>query len=92
MNVNRSITGNLVNAYYICYRKLWFFAHEVNPHLDNFYLEIGTLIGEQSYKREKKEIQIGNMKIDLVKKEGGNIVIAEIKKSSKGVKAARMQL
>ncbi len=92
MNSNYRITGNLVNAYYICHRKLWLFAHEINPPRDNSYLEIGRLIGEESYKREKKEILIGNIKIDLIKKEGGNVVIAEVKKSSKGIKAAKMQL
>ncbi|WP_456324807.1 CRISPR-associated protein Cas4 [Desulfonauticus submarinus] len=88
----KQITGNLINAYYICHRKLWLFAHEVNPPSNNPYLEIGTLIGEESYKREKREILVGNIKIDLIKKESGNTVIAEIKKSSKGIKAARMQL
>jgi len=92
MNSNYRITGNLINAYYICHRKLWLFAHEVNPPTNNSYLEIGRLIGENSYKRGEKEIQIGNIKIDLIKKENGNIAIAEIKKSSKGTKAAQMQL
>ena len=92
MNSNYHITGNLINAYYICKRKLWLFAHKVNPSLDNPYLEIGTLIGEESYKREKKEISVGNIKIDLIKKEDGNVVVAEIKKSSKGETPARMQL
>lgn len=90
--IERRITGNLVNAYCICHRKLWLFAHEINPPSNNPYLEIGTLIGEESYKRERKEIQVGNMKIDLIKKESGNVVVAEIKKSSKGKDAARMQL
>jgi len=88
----RRITGNLVNAYYICQRKLWLFAHEINPALENPYLEIGSLIGEETYKKDKREILFGNIKIDLVKKESGNTVVAEIKKSSKGINAARMQL
>jgi len=88
----KNITGNLVNAFYICHRKVWLFAHEINPSTENAYLEIGSLIGEESYKKEKKEIHIGNMKIDLIKKAGNNVVVAEIKKSSKGEKAARMQL
>jgi len=50
------------------------------------------LIGEETYKRDKKEILFGSIKIDLVKKESGNTVVAEIKKSSKGINAARMQL
>ena len=88
----RKLTGNLINAYYVCPRKLWLFAHEINPYSENPYMEIGTLIGEESYKREKKEIQVGSMKIDLIKKENGAIVIAEIKKSSSGKNAAKMQL
>jgi len=86
------ITGNLINAYYICRRKLWLFAHEINPYSENPCMEIGSLIGEESYKREKKEIQVGRMKIDLMKKEDGAIVVAEIKKSSSGKDAAKMQL
>ena len=88
----RKITGNLVNAYFICRRKVWLFAHEVNPSLENPYLEIGKLIGEESYKRAKKEIVAGNLKIDMIEKANGKTVIAEIKKSSKGEKAAEMQL
>ena len=92
MNSDYHITGNTINAYYICHRKVWLFAHEVNPPTNNSYLEIGRLIGENFYKREKKEILVGNIKIDLVKRENGNVVIAEIKKSSSGKRAARMQL
>ncbi len=92
MNVNYRITGNFVNTYFVCKRKLWLFAHEINPLLDNSYLEIGKLIEMEFYKREKKEIEIGNIKIDLIKRSNGNIVIAEIKKSSAGTKAAKMQL
>ena len=88
----RKITGNLVNAYFICHRKVWLLAHEVNPSLENPYLEIGKLIGEESYKRAKKEIVAGNLKIDMIEKANGKTVIAEIKKSSKGEKAAEMQL
>ena len=65
MNPDRSITGNLINAYYICQRKLWLFAHEINPSLENPYLEIGSLIGEETYKRDKKEILFGNIKIEI---------------------------
>lgn len=92
MNPERPITGNLINAYYICQRKLWLFAHEINPSSENPYLEIGSLIGEEAYGRDKKEILFGNIKIDLVKKEDGDTVVAEIKKSSKGINAARIQL
>ena len=87
-----NITGSLVNTYYICKRKLWLMAHEISPFQDYDLLEMGQLISEETYKREKKEISIGNSKIDVIKKEDGNIIIAEIKKSCKGIKASKMQL
>ena len=48
---DKKITGNLINAYFICRRKLWLFSHEINPYSENPYLEIGSLIGEEFYKR-----------------------------------------
>lgn len=67
-------------------------AHELNPDEDNPYLELGRIIHDDSYKREKKEISYGNMKIDLLKKQDGKVVIGEIKKSSRFERSAMMQL
>ncbi|MGC8943949.1 MAG: CRISPR-associated protein Cas4 [Caldisericia bacterium] len=87
-----NITGNLVNAYYICHHKLWLFFRELNPDPKSDLLELGKLISNGSYSREKKEILIENMKIDILKRDDDNILIGEIKKSSHGLKAAQMQL
>jgi len=86
------LTGSLVNAYFICPRKLWLFAHEVSPDPDWELLELGRLITEATYKRDRKELSSEGMKIDVLKREDGDIVVGEIKKSSKGLKAAKMQL
>jgi len=67
-------------------------AHELGPEPDNVYIEMGGLLTEEAYKREKKEIIFENVKIDLIKKEKENIIVGEVKKSSKGQKAAIMQL
>jgi len=67
-------------------------SHELNPNQDDSFLEIGRLFHDESYRREKKEIIAANMKIDLIKKTKGQIVIGEIKKSSRFIKSARMQL
>lgn len=40
----------------------------------------------------KKEVVFENLKIDLVKKENNDVVVAEIKKSSKAKKSAQLQL
>ncbi len=67
-------------------------AHEINPEKDNPLLEIGRLIHEDSYAREEKGFETAGMKIDLIKKVDDKIMIGEIKKSSRFLKSARMQL
>ncbi|SFM78050.1 CRISPR-associated protein Cas4 [Thermodesulforhabdus norvegica] len=86
------ITGNLVNAYFVCPRKAWFYARQLNPDPDMELLVIGRLVSEESYSRNKKEIQLEGIKIDLIVLENNSLVICEIKKSSKELTAARMQL
>jgi len=86
------ITGSLINSYFICPRKTWLFAHQLSPDPDWELLELGRLITEETYKRDKKELSGEGMKIDVLKREDGDIVVGEIKKSSKGLKAAKMQL
>ncbi len=87
-----NITPTLIWYYYICPREVWLMAHEINPEQDNPLMEIGGLIHEDSYKREKKEISVGGMKIDVIKKEGGELVVGEVKKSSRFEQSAKMQL
>ncbi|MGC9093865.1 MAG: CRISPR-associated protein Cas4 [Bacteroidota bacterium] len=86
------ITGNLVNAYFICKRKFWLYARQFNPDPEMDLLLLGRLISENTYQRERKEIFFDEVKIDLVKKLNENIVVCEVKKSSKGLEAAKMQL
>jgi len=86
------LTGNLVNAYFICKRKFWLYARQFNPDPETDLLLIGRIISEGSFRREKKEILFDGGKIDLVKREGQDVIVCEIKKSSKGLKAAMMQL
>ncbi len=62
------------------------------PWQENPFIEIGRLISQESYKKEKKEIHLENIVIDLLKTEGENVVIGEVKKSSRFEKSAKMQL
>ena len=58
---------------------------------NNEDIAIGNLIHEKSYKRESKEIKVDNMVFDFVKT-GDDLVIYEIKKSSKLTIGAKYQL
>jgi len=81
-------------------------AHQINPYQDSQFLELGRLIHEEAYAREKKEFgttRIGEtteksgfmtvgMKIDVIGKKDGKLVIGEVKKSDRFLKSATMQL
>jgi len=88
----QKITGTLIWYYYICPREVWLMAHELNPNQEDPFLEIGRLLHQDTYRREKKEITVGNMKIDLIKRRDGETVVGEVKKSSRFERSATMQL
>jgi len=86
------ITGNLINAYYVCKRKAWLYAHEIDPDTEHPLLLLGSIYEEHVYKRSKKEIAMEGMKIDVLRKENDIVVVGEVKKSSSFKEAAKMQL
>ncbi len=86
------INGTLFWYYTICKRQVWFMARNITGEQENSFLVLGRMIHENSYQRDKKEIVVGNIKIDVLKKKGGDIVIGEIKKSSKSLNSAIEQL
>ena len=87
-----NITGTLIWYYFICHREVWLMAHGLEPFHDHPFLEIGRLIAKESYKKQKKEIRLENMVIDLIDRDQEKVVVGEIKKSSRFIHSARMQL
>lgn len=55
------ITGTEIAYLYICKRKLWLFAHGIKPENENVNVQIGKHIQETAFKREEKEIPIGDI-------------------------------
>lgn len=86
------VTGTLIWYYYICHREVWLMSRQLEPSYDNPYIEIGRLISECYYKRNKKELHFENMVIDIIKKDNNQIIVGEVKKSSKFEQIAKMQL
>ena len=86
------VTGNIVQYYYICKRKIWLSARQISPDQDNPHLALGRFISESTYKRNKKEIRLENIVVDLSKLDDEKIIVGEVKKSSKATEAAKMQL
>lgn len=73
------ITGVMVYYYFVCKRKLWYFANEINMEAENENVMLGKLLDENSYKRSEKHINIDNViNIDFVKE---HRELHEVKKS-----------
>lgn len=86
------VTGTLVWYYYICHREVWLMGRQITPDEDDSNVELGRFLHQLRYGRDKKEINLGNIKIDIMRRDSEEIVIGEIKKSSRFKESARMQL
>ena len=86
------VGGTLIWYYYICPREVWLMGHHIVPDQKNDNVAVGRYIGENSYQREKKEIAVGGSKIDVIYMDDGQMVIGEVKKTSKYRQSAKMQL
>lgn len=85
-----NITGIMVNYYFVCKRKLWYFSNDLNMEHNSELVGMGKLIDENSYEREKKSILIDEMiNIDFLKDWK---VIHEVKKSRKLDEPGKWQL
>ena len=74
-------TGTEVNYYFLCKKKLWYFSHDIQMEQGSDAVYLGKLIHENSYRREKKEIDIDDtIKSDFI---GKDRIIHEVKKSDK---------
>ena len=83
------ITATVFYSFQICPREAWFYFHHIGSDRDHEYLALGRLVHETSYQRHRKEIFVDQLlKIDLFRGE----LVAEVKKSSRHIKAARLQL
>ena len=86
------IGGTLVWYASICLRQVWLMARCIDPDERNELLILGRLTDKTSYSRERHNISFGDNRFDIAKKDGEMLVVSEIKKSSKSIRAAEMQV
>lgn len=80
----------MVYYYEVCKRKLWYFYNEIQMEDGNEAVTIGKTIDEQTYKRDKKHINIDNIiNIDFIRSKG---ILHEVKKSNKIEEASILQV
>ncbi len=86
----KNIIGVMIYYYFICQRKLWYFANEINMEQNSELVSIGKILDETSYTREKKGILIDNtINIDFIQ---NGAVLHEVKKTKSIEEAGIWQL
>ena len=87
------ITGVKINYYHICHTKLWLFSHNITLEHEHENVNIGKLLHEERYSKNKKDITIDNtISIDFVKRHNGIIELHEVKKTKKMEEAHLRQM
>ena len=87
-----NVNGHLVQAFGICKRQAWLLGHNVSADQSNDYLALGRLIDQNSYARERHQVAFGDNRFDFVQDADGDLVVCEVKKSSRAERSARLQL
>ncbi|OKY78763.1 MAG: CRISPR-associated protein Cas4, RecB family nuclease [Candidatus Methanohalarchaeum thermophilum] len=88
---NLDITGVQVNYYFICKTKLWLFSNYIKMEEESELVKLGKLTHQSSYNREEKEVNLGPIKFDFVKRKEC-LEIHEVKKSKKMKKSHKYQI
>lgn len=85
-----NITGMYIYYYFVCHKKLWYFANELSFEDENEDVKIGKIVDETTYKTKKKHILIDNtISIDYISE---HKLLHEVKKSKKIEEAGIWQL
>jgi len=88
-----NITATHINYYFVCQRKLWLFANEINMEHTSDTVAEGKLIHETSYPQRTErytELEIDGSKIDFY--DANRKIIHEVKKSNKVENAHEWQV
>ncbi|WP_245632835.1 CRISPR-associated protein Cas4 [Alicyclobacillus kakegawensis] len=86
------VTGTLVWYFHVCPREAWLMSRQLTPDEDDDNIRLGRMIHEQSFPRATQEADLGSGKMDRLVRRDGQLVVYEVKKSSRHEHSARMQL
>lgn len=75
----KEITGIMMYYYFVCKKKLWYFANQIQMEQNSELVEMGKIIDETSYENQEKHILIDNtINIDFIK---NGAILHEVKKT-----------
>lgn len=84
------IGGTEINYLFICPTKLWYFSKGITMEQENEWVDLGRFLHERRYGSEEKEVQIGSIKIDFIRRKD-YIEVHEVKLGKSMEKAHEMQ-
>ncbi|MDY6868392.1 MAG: CRISPR-associated protein Cas4 [Chloroflexota bacterium] len=87
-----TITGTHIWYYFICHRQVWLISHKIEPDQEHEALLLGRINDQTGYSRKKKYLYFEGGVVDLYREQHGQLIISEVKKSSRFEESARMQL
>ena len=88
--LNLFIRGTEVNYLFICPTKLWFFTHGITMEQESEWVDLGKFLHEQRYENEEKEVLVGSIKIDFIRR-GDVVEVHEVELGKSMEKAHEMQ-
>jgi len=91
MNLTQ-LTGSVYYNYMICPRKAWLMQYQIDPEHEHDLLDQGRLTQQEHYQRGNQEMELPGIKMDRIRRDGDTFVLGEIKKSSSGLEASKLQL
>ncbi|AFK22391.1 CRISPR-associated protein Cas4 [Pyrococcus sp. ST04] len=84
------IRGIEINYLFVCPTKLWYFTRGITMEQESEWVDLGRFFHEQRYGNEEKEVGIGPIKIDFIRK-GDILEVHEVKLGKTMEKAHEMQ-
>ena len=66
--------------------------YQIDPEREHDLLDQGRLIQHEHYQRQEQELELPGIRVDRVWRDGDELVLGEIKKSSSGLEASIVQL
>ena len=84
------IRGTEINYLFVCKTKLWYFSKGITMEQESEWVDLGKFLHEKSYFGEEKEVKIGPISIDFIRR-GDTIEVHEVKRSKSMEKAHEMQ-
>jgi CRISPR-associated exonuclease Cas4 len=92
ITLSDKINGTLMWYYSVCKREVWLMSRNLTPDQEDENILKGKLTQEEHFKRSAKEHAVGDVRVDMISYKNGGLIVSEIKKSSRYLEAATLQL